>query len=259
MTSVAPVSRRPPRWLLIILGALAVLFLLGAVFGAKSPPTNTAAPAPVTTTTTTQPPADGYTVVTVVDAATVVVSDAQGARKTVQVPGVKAPLAATACFAPESIAGATTLLANQRLTLAADGGIVLANGTDYASAVIGAGYARAGVAPLQAAEAKARTAVLGLWAPPCNGDIDHPAFTPPPPPPSPVPVTTTTKPKPTTRVTTEEARPSTAERTTEPDVDSGVYYANCTEAKAAHAAPLHIGDPGYRPALDRDKDGVACE
>jgi len=38
-----------------------------------------------------------------------------------------------------------------------------------------------------------------------------------------------------------------------------VYYANCSEARAAGAAPLHSGDPGYRPGLDRDHDGVACE
>lgn len=38
-----------------------------------------------------------------------------------------------------------------------------------------------------------------------------------------------------------------------------VFYANCSEAKAAGAAPLREGDPGYRAKLDRDKDGVACE
>ncbi|MFE4541536.1 DUF1524 domain-containing protein [Arthrobacter sp. NPDC056727] len=37
------------------------------------------------------------------------------------------------------------------------------------------------------------------------------------------------------------------------------YYANCAAAKAAGAAPLYVGSPGYRPALDRDSDGVACE
>ena len=37
------------------------------------------------------------------------------------------------------------------------------------------------------------------------------------------------------------------------------YYSNCTEAREAGVAPLHVGDPGYRPALDRDKYGVACE
>ncbi len=38
-----------------------------------------------------------------------------------------------------------------------------------------------------------------------------------------------------------------------------VSYANCSEAKAAGAAPLRQGDPGYAPRLDRDSDGVACE
>lgn len=38
-----------------------------------------------------------------------------------------------------------------------------------------------------------------------------------------------------------------------------VYYRNCTEARAAGVAPIYRGQPGYRPALDRDNDGVACE
>lgn len=40
---------------------------------------------------------------------------------------------------------------------------------------------------------------------------------------------------------------------------SSVYYANCTAARAAGAAPIYRGQPGYRSALDRDKDGIACE
>lgn len=35
-------------------------------------------------------------------------------------------------------------------------------------------------------------------------------------------------------------------------------YASCSAAKAAGAAPLHSGDPGWNPRLDRDGDGVAC-
>lgn len=35
-------------------------------------------------------------------------------------------------------------------------------------------------------------------------------------------------------------------------------YPNCAAARAAGAAPLHRGDPGYAPALDRDADGTAC-
>lgn len=37
------------------------------------------------------------------------------------------------------------------------------------------------------------------------------------------------------------------------------FYANCDDAKAAGAAPMYKGDPGYRPELDRDKDGTACD
>jgi len=44
----------------------------------------------------------------------------------------------------------------------------------------------------------------------------------------------------------------------EPKQES-TYYPNCKAAKAAGAAPLYRGDPGYREDLDRDKDGVACE
>jgi micrococcal nuclease len=41
--------------------------------------------------------------------------------------------------------------------------------------------------------------------------------------------------------------------------NSNVYFKRCADARAAGAAPLHRGDPGYRPALDRDNDGIACE
>jgi hypothetical protein len=40
---------------------------------------------------------------------------------------------------------------------------------------------------------------------------------------------------------------------------SHVYFDNCTEARAAGAAPLYRAEPGYRPELDGDGDGVACE
>jgi hypothetical protein len=36
-------------------------------------------------------------------------------------------------------------------------------------------------------------------------------------------------------------------------------FANCAEARAAGAAPLRRGDPGYSLSLDGDRDGVACE
>lgn len=40
---------------------------------------------------------------------------------------------------------------------------------------------------------------------------------------------------------------------------TGGAYANCAAARAAGAAPVRRGDPGYGPHLDRDGDGVGCE
>ena len=39
----------------------------------------------------------------------------------------------------------------------------------------------------------------------------------------------------------------------------GGAYANCSAARAAGAAPVRRGDPGYGSHLDRDDDGVGCE
>lgn len=50
-----------------------------------------------------------------------------------------------------------------------------------------------------------------------------------------------------------------APTTTQQSSGSDVYYKNCTAARAAGAAPIYQGQPGYRAALDRDRDGVACE
>lgn len=38
-----------------------------------------------------------------------------------------------------------------------------------------------------------------------------------------------------------------------------VYYRNCSAARAAGAAPVMAGEPGYARRLDRDGDGIGCE
>jgi hypothetical protein len=40
---------------------------------------------------------------------------------------------------------------------------------------------------------------------------------------------------------------------------SGWSYRNCREARAAGAAPLYRGQPGYGAHMDGDNDGIACE
>lgn len=37
------------------------------------------------------------------------------------------------------------------------------------------------------------------------------------------------------------------------------YFRNCAQARAVGAAPLYRGRPGYRPEMDGDGDGIACE
>ncbi|MFG1644339.1 thermonuclease family protein [Amycolatopsis sp. NPDC049252] len=258
--------KRLPNWLKIVLAAFGVLFVLGAVFGKTPEPKLAAATPPATTPTSTSsatptptPVAVTYTVGTVTDGANVVVNGSDGTRKTVRVLGVVAPVTTTGCYAAESLAWATSTLYGKTVQLGAetvDGvAVTLAGGQDYAALAIQNGYlkyATSVAAPaLAAAETTARQAVSGLWAPPCNGAIDVPAPTPTPTPQPPAPATKAAPPKPAPVPTTEEA-PA-------PEQDSAAYYKNCTAAKAAGAAPLYRGEPGYRAALDRDGDGVACE
>nr|WP_235436394.1 excalibur calcium-binding domain-containing protein [Arthrobacter sp. RIT-PI-e] len=37
------------------------------------------------------------------------------------------------------------------------------------------------------------------------------------------------------------------------------YYQNCDAVRAAGAAPIYAGQPGFQPKFDRDGDGVGCE
>jgi len=94
----------------------------------------------------------------------------------------------------------------------------------------------------RAAVAEARTANRGLW--------------------SACPTTTTRVPTtaaPATRAPV-TSPPETSPATRPPSGGGGgVYFANCAAARAAGAAPLYQGEPGYRAGLDRDNDGVACE
>jgi uncharacterized membrane protein YsdA (DUF1294 family) len=40
---------------------------------------------------------------------------------------------------------------------------------------------------------------------------------------------------------------------------TSAYYRNCADARAAGAAPIYRGEPGYRSSMDGDNDGIACE
>lgn len=86
-------------------------------------------------------------------------------------------------------------------------------------------------------------------------------ITPPAPEPEPAPTVTATRTVRVTTTVTATPAPDTGSVTEEADDSSGtdVYYANCSEARAAGAAPIHRGEPGYASHLDRDNDGVGCD
>lgn len=41
--------------------------------------------------------------------------------------------------------------------------------------------------------------------------------------------------------------------------DASVYYPGCNAVREAGKAPLYRDQPGYRPEMDGDGDGTACE
>jgi len=55
-----------------------------------------------------------------------------------------------------------------------------------------------------------------------------------------------------------EPDPTPEETETEIEKEEA-YYKNCTEARKDHPRGISRGEPGYRRALDRNRDGVACE
>ncbi|KRG71683.1 excalibur calcium-binding domain-containing protein [Pseudoxanthomonas dokdonensis] len=55
------------------------------------------------------------------------------------------------------------------------------------------------------------------------------------------------------------ASPAASELAARPARASTTAYANCAEARAAGAAPVRRGQPGYGAHLDRDNDGIGCE
>lgn len=76
------------------------------------------------------------------------------------------------------------------------------------------------------------------------------------------PATTTSTAAPaTTQATVPATTPATAPATTRATTPaaSAVFYPNCAAVRAAGAAPIRRGDPGYSSSLDRDGDGIACE
>lgn len=118
-----------------------------------------------------------------------------------------------------------------------------AGSTDLSEAMVDAGLAIA-LPNFSAAyvpnEARARERRVGIWASEFERPADYRAAHP------------TQRPN--------VAPPTTVRRQPLPRAEPrSAYFRNCREAWAAGAAPLYRGEPGYRPEMDGDGDGIACE
>ncbi|QQQ76758.1 excalibur calcium-binding domain-containing protein [Saccharothrix sp. 6-C] len=240
---------RERRFLITVGVVLLLLFIIGianlgggevtpraltAAETTTTPTTTTTTTSSRTTTTTTTPPP--VKVAEVVDGRTITLSG--GGR--VLLTGLAQP---GECWSAAAVDFLRTALAGKDLRVVG-ATVLLPDGVDLAVHAVSSGMARAGQgasAALLSAQDAAKAAGLGLWGAPCAGaDTVAP---PPPPPPPPAPAPTYEPPPPAPR----------------PEQPASAYYANCDAVRAAGAAPLYAGQPGYRAALDRDKDGVACE
>jgi endonuclease YncB( thermonuclease family) len=92
-------------------------------------------------------------------------------------------------------------------------------------------------------EAVAQAQAAGLWSGPFQTPSDYRAA-------NPAQFAARAAPK---------AAPRAAARPAAQAIQGAAYFPNCDAARAAGRAPLLRGQAGYRSALDRDNDGVACE
>jgi endonuclease YncB( thermonuclease family) len=259
----SPANRNRERMKSAALPALAALIPTATAIYFLPP---TAAADPVTATAL---------VLEIVDGDTIDIRDDNRGRLRVRALGIdtpetKKPGAPIDCWGPEATEFAQSTLLGQRIALVTDptqdrtdrygrtlAYLVRADGWDYSVEAARAGTAHSyvyGGVPVSrydaiaAAETEARDGLRGLWGPPCNGvtastatTATAPAQASAPPPPAPF---------------LAPAPPAAMPAAPPP---ASAYYGDCDAARAAGAAPIRVGQPGYRKGLDRDGDGTACD
>jgi endonuclease YncB( thermonuclease family) len=220
-------------------GFLVILVLAAVTGGPQLEGTATAAAVTASSSAPTSSAPGALTVLSVVDGRTVVTSDSHQVRLSgLAVPG--------ACWAPAAIDFLQNNVVGKQVTLTVetDGAqrlarVQLTGGGDASQLAVSRGFgkvdpaAAAARTDLTQAENAARQAKSGLWGDPCRG-----SDTAPPP----------TSSAPPTQPTSPSRKPP-----------RDVYFRTCADAWRAGAAPILRGQPGYRDALDRNHDGIACE
>jgi micrococcal nuclease len=263
-------ARRNPRKAAALAVVLAVVVVAGLIGDDDEDQVGAGPSSSPSSSSPSSSAADGTArVVSVVDGDTIKVA-AGGREETVRLIGVNtpetvAPNRPVQCYGPEATEFLTRLLADAEVRLVPDptqdsrdryGRLLsyvyksdeLVNRSIVAS---GSGREYTYRTPYQqrdsfrAAQEEARSSGRGLWGPTCAGGTSA----------SPTPTPTPT--------------PSAVERVPNADLDlpddvpdpdgSAVYFRSCAQARAAGAAPIRRGQPGYRSGLDGDGDGTACD
>ncbi len=246
----------------LVITALSVIIVVVALAtnGTKPQPASSvpATQQQTTETKATTNPTQLYKVVAVIDGDTIDI-DLNGKTERLRLMGIdtpetKDPRKPVQCFGAEASEHAHKLLDGKKVRLEAEASqgerdkydrllryVYLEDGTSYNKQIILDGYAHEYTynipykyqAEYKQAQKDAEIAQRGLWSPStCSGDTQQAA---------------------------KQITPAQPIVTPVPSQSDSTYYANCTEAREAGVAPLHTEDAGYRLALDRDGDGIACE
>lgn len=153
----------------------------------------------------------------------------------------------------------------KNISMQDENGKILYNSADYVVTAQDPGKGKTSTSKTIKLTAKAKVAPTPSPSPTTKSPSPTPTTTSPTPTPTPEPTTEAPAPEPAQPERHEEASaPAPAvvhqeQRAPAPAPEPEVFYKNCAAARAAGAAPIYRGQPGYRSKLDADGDGIACD
>lgn len=143
----------------------------------------------------------------------------------------------------------------KNISMQDENGKILYNSADYVVTAQDPGKGKTSTSKTIKLTAKAKVAPTPSPSPTTKSPSPTPTTTSPTPTPTPEPEPTSEAPAPAP----EPAQPGRQEEAPAPAPEPEVFYKNCAAARAAGAAPIYRGQPGYRSKLDADGDGIACD
>jgi excalibur domain protein len=155
----------------------------------------------------------------------------------------------------------------KNISMQDENGKILYNSADYVVTAQDPGKGKTSTSKTIKLTAKAKVAPTPSPSPTTKSPSPTPTTTSPTPTPTPEPEPTSEAPAPAPEPAQpgrQEEAPAPAvvhqeQRAPAPAPEPEVFYKNCAAARAAGAAPIYRGQPGYRSKLDADGDGIACD